>query len=127
MVFTTNQFIYIKGWASVNTWGRKCDNYNLINLVYFSSSNLTNDTDPSLFSHVQNFFQPSSSIIDPSARITDKALKTIQHVYSYYQDYDWYLKAEDDSFIFVDNLRKFLGDKDEYAPVFYGLDILNLF
>jgi hypothetical protein len=36
--------------------------------------------------------------------------------------YDFYLKADDDTFVFVDNLRKFLSDKNRTSPVTYGWD-----
>jgi glycoprotein-N-acetylgalactosamine 3-beta-galactosyltransferase len=42
--------------------------------------------------------------------------------YKYNNKYDWYLKADDDTFVFVDNLRLFLNDKNPNLPVDYGYD-----
>ena len=43
-----------------------------------------------------------------------------------HQNYDWYLKADDDSFIHVDNMRTFLGAKDSNMPVTFGYDFKPL-
>jgi len=44
----------------------------------------------------------------------------IRHVYINHKNYDWYLKADDDTFIFDDNLRLFLADKNPNDPVTFG-------
>jgi glycoprotein-N-acetylgalactosamine 3-beta-galactosyltransferase len=46
-------------------------------------------------------------------------------IYRAHPNYDWYLKADDDTFIFMDNLRDFLSDKKPRAPVSYGFHILH--
>ncbi len=40
--------------------------------------------------------------------------------------YDWYLKTDDDTFIFMDNLRSFLAAKNKTEPVTYGYDYSTL-
>ena len=55
-------------------------------------------------------------------KLTDKVYKTLRDVYLRYNDYDWYLKADDDTFIFVDNLKSFLKTKNSSQPVTYGYD-----
>ncbi len=40
--------------------------------------------------------------------------------YINHRNYDWYLKADDDTFIFNDNLRLFLADKNQNDPVTFG-------
>ena len=46
--------------------------------------------------------------------------RTYKYVYKKYPDYDWYLKADDDTFIFMDNLRKFLKNKNSSVPINFG-------
>ncbi len=46
----------------------------------------------------------------------------IKDLHLRYNDYDWYLKADTDTFIFVDNLRNFLSGENSTAPVTYGYD-----
>jgi glycoprotein-N-acetylgalactosamine 3-beta-galactosyltransferase len=66
--------------------------------------------------------QPAFFEVDIYKKLTDKVFRTLQDVYLRYNDYDWYLKADDDTFIFVDNLRSFLKNKNSTAPVTYGYD-----
>ncbi len=66
--------------------------------------------------------QPALHDIEIYDKLTDKVYKTFRDVYLRYNDFDWYLKADDDTFIFVDNLKKFLKDKNSTQPVTYGFD-----
>ena len=43
-------------------------------------------------------------------------------MYQYNPNYDWYLRADDDTFIFFENLKSFLRDKNQKSPVTYGFD-----
>ena len=65
---------------------------------------------------------PAYHDIEAYNKLTVKVLRTFQDLYLRYNDYDWYLKADDDSFIFVDNLRSFLKTKNSSKPVTYGYD-----
>lgn len=47
------------------------------------------------------------------------------HAYKYVYDHhlndaDWFMKADDDTFVIVENLRYFLSDKDPNEPVYHG-------
>ena len=55
-------------------------------------------------------------------KLTDKVFLTLKHLQKKYNNYDWYLKADDDTFIFMENLRYFLKDKHPEEPVTYGYD-----
>ena len=37
--------------------------------------------------------------------------------------YDWILKADDDTFVIIENLSKFLKDYDPQTPLFTGLEL----
>ena len=66
--------------------------------------------------------QPAYHDLEIYKRLTDKVYKTIRDVFLRYSDYDWYLKADDDTFVFVDNLKLFLETKSTLKPVTYGFD-----
>jgi len=55
-------------------------------------------------------------------KLTDKVFMTFKYIFVHYKNYDWYLKTDDDTFIFMDNLREFLNTKNESQPVTYGYD-----
>ena len=110
------------------TWTRKCDNFKFIasleadylkaafNLT-LNNSNYINET-----LSKYNIFQPPGLVHDTYGKLTDKVYFTIKYLYNNHNDYDWYLKADDDTFVFVDNLRKFVSDKNSSSPVTYGYD-----
>ena len=66
--------------------------------------------------------QPAFFETDIYGKLTDKVFRTLEDVYLRYNDYDWYLKADDDTFIFVDNLKTFLKTKNSSQPVTFGFD-----
>jgi glycoprotein-N-acetylgalactosamine 3-beta-galactosyltransferase len=71
-----------------------------------------------------NILQPPglNETLNKYKRLTDKVFLTFKYLYKRYNYYDWYLKADDDTWIFVDNLRKFLANKNASTPVTYGYD-----
>jgi glycoprotein-N-acetylgalactosamine 3-beta-galactosyltransferase len=80
-------------------------------------------------------YQTPFPILEPSGKfnesydsLTIKVYSTIIDVYNNYNSYDWYLKADDDTYIFMDNLKKFLKNKNQFEAVTYGcnLNYLNL-
>ena len=40
-------------------------------------------------------------------------------------DFDWFLKADDDTFIVVDNLRRFVESRNPRTPIWYGAKLKN--
>ena len=49
-----------------------------------------------------------------------KAHAGVLDLYQHHQGFDWYLKADDDTYIIMENLKLFLSDKDPDDPVYYG-------
>ena len=86
------------------TWGSRCNK-----LLFMSSQ-----ADPDL-SAVQ------LNVTEGYNKLWAKTKKAFQYVYSnHFQDYDWYLKADDDTFMIVENLRYLLKDFDTNKPIFFG-------
>ena len=67
--------------------------------------------------------EPALHDIEIYDHLTDKIYKTFRDVYLRYNAFDWYLKSDDNTFIFVDNLKKFLQEKNSTQPVTYGYDM----
>ncbi|XP_017155228.1 glycoprotein-N-acetylgalactosamine 3-beta-galactosyltransferase 1 isoform X2 [Drosophila miranda] len=44
----------------------------------------------------------------------------LQYVYTHFQNYDWFLKADDDTYVVMENLRSFLYAFTPKAPVYFG-------
>ncbi|XP_071803003.1 glycoprotein-N-acetylgalactosamine 3-beta-galactosyltransferase 1-like isoform X2 [Asterias amurensis] len=86
------------------TWTRRC------NKVIFISS----EEDPSF---------PTVKVDAPEGRafLWKKTRGAFQYVYDHHlNDADWFLKADDDTYVILENLRYMLADKDPQKPVYYG-------
>ena len=105
-----------------NTWAKDCDKYRFI--LKFNSSLATNESYE--FNDPFPILQPAYLEVDQYDKLTDKVYRSFQAIYSKYNDYDWYLKADDDTFVFVDNLKKFLKTKNSSKPVTYGYDFKTI-
>lgn len=129
LILTTTSTIVTKGKAVYEGWAKKCDK---TKFVLKFPSNFVNDN-PLLhfadFNYKVNGTIDVNHLLEPdqlpeesghSYKVTVKVFRTLAYIYKVYDNYDWYLKADDDTFIFMDNLRKFLADKDRNFPITYG-------
>jgi glycoprotein-N-acetylgalactosamine 3-beta-galactosyltransferase len=55
-----------------------------------------------------------------------KMYHAIRDIYIQEPNYDWYLKADEDTFIFVDHLREFLVKQNSSEPVTFGYNFKPL-
>ncbi|XP_064456425.1 glycoprotein-N-acetylgalactosamine 3-beta-galactosyltransferase 1-like [Ornithodoros turicata] len=86
------------------TWGRRC------NVLLFMSS----QSDPEL---------PAIALPVNESRsyLWEKTKAAFTEVYNnYLNESDWFLKADDDTYVIVENLRYFLLDKNSSEPIYYG-------
>ncbi|XP_064614350.1 glycoprotein-N-acetylgalactosamine 3-beta-galactosyltransferase 1-like [Liolophura sinensis] len=86
------------------TWAKRC------NKVLFMSS-VTNSSFPTI----------GLNISEGREHLTAKTMRAYDHVADNYMDEaDWFMKADDDTYVILENLRYFLSDVDPNEPVFYG-------
>ncbi|KAK2185026.1 hypothetical protein NP493_247g02023 [Ridgeia piscesae] len=86
------------------TWGRRCDK-----LLFASDSR--DDKFPTIDINV------------PTGRehLTAKSMKAFDYVFEHhYDDADWFMKVDDDTYVIVDNLRYFLSSRSSSEPVYFG-------
>ena len=61
------------------------------------------------------------NITDVLERLTIKHMETIRYAYEHLiEEFDWFLYANDDTYIIMDNLKAFLGDKCADEKFLYG-------
>jgi hypothetical protein len=52
--------------------------------------------------------------------LVEKMFLTLKYVNRHHGDYDWYMKADVNTFVFMDHLRSFLKDYDPNVPIVHG-------
>ena len=112
LILTRPENIYTKAKQVKDIWGYKCDDYRVVAKL------------PAPVNHSVDLkvLDPPELAADTYKQLTRKMMSTFKFLYLHHGDFDWYLKADDDTFIFVDNLRTFLSDKNASGPVTYGYD-----
>ena len=91
-----------------NTWGKRC------NKLLFVSDH----EDPSF---------PTLPINTGTGRghLLNKTMRAFDYVYkNHFEDADWFMKADDDTYVIMENLRYFLSEQDPSEPVYFGRHIL---
>lgn len=86
------------------TWGHRCSK-----LIFMSS-----EEDRKL---------PSVALPVSEGRdnLWAKTKEAFKYLYkNHLNEYDWFMKADDDTYVIVENLRYFLHDKDPKSPTYYG-------
>ncbi|XP_055356103.1 glycoprotein-N-acetylgalactosamine 3-beta-galactosyltransferase 1-like [Paramacrobiotus metropolitanus] len=93
-----------KAYAVKRTWGKRCDT-----LIFVSS---VNDTDlPAV----------DSQVFEDRRYLWDKTKFGFRFAYkNHLSTHDWFFKADDDTYVVVENLRYLLKDYSPEQPVFFG-------
>jgi len=91
-----------KSQAIRETWGPRCDK-----LLFISNETLPDTVDVPLvaYDHVH---------------LWDKSRKSFEYILKHYPDFDWYFKADDDTYVIMDNLRAFLVQQSLSSPLLLG-------
>ncbi|XP_069123394.1 glycoprotein-N-acetylgalactosamine 3-beta-galactosyltransferase 1-like isoform X1 [Argopecten irradians] len=93
-----------KGLAVRTTWAKRCNKY-----IFFSS--VTNDSFPTVGLNVSEGRQ----------HLTSKTVQAFKYCYENYgNSFDWFLKADDDTYVIVENLRFFLSHHNPKDLVYFG-------
>lgn len=96
-----------KSKAGLETWGRRCDKVLLVR-------NGTN-----LMEKGGVFTIPLKE--ESRAHLWHKVKEAFSYLYKNHLDeYDWFMKADDDTYVLVDRLRQFLTKHSNDEPVYFG-------
>ncbi|XP_037027760.1 glycoprotein-N-acetylgalactosamine 3-beta-galactosyltransferase 1-like isoform X2 [Bradysia coprophila] len=87
-----------------NTWGRRC------NKLLFMSNVEDSDLD-----------SIGLNITDDHDHLWGKTKLSFEYIYKQHlYDYDWFLKADDDTYVIVENLRYLLHQYSTEDPIYFG-------
>ena len=98
------------------------DNFNKAILIIFF---YTGERIEINYKETLNVLQPEGLFNDTYKELSIKIYRGFLDVYQNHNDYEWYLKADLDTFIFVDNLRKFLSKQKASVPISFGFNFKN--
>ncbi|XP_022096877.1 glycoprotein-N-acetylgalactosamine 3-beta-galactosyltransferase 1-like isoform X2 [Acanthaster planci] len=103
-ILTSPSTLHSKAAHIKETWGPRCDV-----TLYMSSQ-----ADPSFPAVALNVAEGRNSL-------WNKTRAALKYVYEHHsQEAEWFMKADDDTYVIVENLRYFLRDKNSSAPLYYG-------
>ncbi|KAK6189790.1 hypothetical protein SNE40_001783 [Patella caerulea] len=103
-IMTSPKTLYKKCKAVKETWGKRCNK-----VLFFSSQ-----TDA-------NFPAIGLNVSEGRQHLTEKTMMAFTYIYhNHLNDADWFMKADDDTYVIVENLRYFLSSKNSSLPVYYG-------
>lgn len=103
-IMTSPETLHTKAINVKNTWGQRC------NVLLFISS----IADPS-------FPAIAVDVEEGRNHLTAKTMHAFKYIFdNHINDADWFLKADDDSYVILENLRYMVADKSPKDPVYFG-------
>jgi glycoprotein-N-acetylgalactosamine 3-beta-galactosyltransferase len=106
-VLTAPKYFDTRARAVNSTWGRRCDGL-------FFITELSNDTQGLPIA-------PIANLTPGYEHLTQKTVLALQYAYEYhFNNFDWFVKADDDTYIFMENLKEFLRQQNTFEPVTFG-------
>ena len=107
------------------TWAKECDDFRFISIIpkLYLEHSVKKPHGSIETSFPFPLLQPANFDKEDYKQLTSKIYLTLIELYKSYNDYDWYLKADDDTFVFVDHLRDFIADKNPQQPLKYGYNL----
>ncbi|KAI0226122.1 Glycoprotein-N-acetylgalactosamine 3-beta-galactosyltransferase 1 [Lamellibrachia satsuma] len=103
-VMTSEQNLNTRARHVQATWTRRC------NKVLFASDH-KDDEFPTI----------DINVTAGKYHLTMKAMKAFDYVYKHhYDDADWFIRTDDDTYVILENLRYFLSSQNSSQPVYFG-------
>lgn len=126
MILTSNKNLKTRVKLVYDKWAHKCDMHKFIMVIpnEMHQDSQVHSDGAIEYQNGYHILQPPklNSTTDKYDKLTDKMFLSMQYISKKYHDFDWYLKADDDTYILVDNLKDFLYTKNASQPVTYGYD-----
>lgn len=126
IILSTPKYFTTRTKAIENTWAPRCDEH------FYVSEPLEDDATE----EVKNFAKtlpiaPISDILPGYDHLTQKSVYGLSYAYEQYNNVcDWYIKADDDTYLLMHNLRTFLSRENASMPITFGynfkVNLMNL-
>jgi glycoprotein-N-acetylgalactosamine 3-beta-galactosyltransferase len=132
LVLTCPKNLLTKSEIVFNTWVNKCDDHLFVSVI---PSVVLNEKDKiknkigepfeKERTNGMKFLQPGGYYEEDYHTLTTKVFLAIKYVFEKKKQkhFDWFIKADDDSYILMNNLRHFLMDKNSSSLITYGSNL----
>ncbi|GMT22270.1 hypothetical protein PFISCL1PPCAC_13567 [Pristionchus fissidentatus] len=132
-VFTAPKYHRTRVPAVASTWLSRCDHgqffsskpiddYGVFSDIFLSKE--SKNAQVVLHHDIQQAAVPYSTVFktipDDYELLFSKTLLALRYTYRTYPDFDWYYKADDDTFVIVEHLRRYLDKLDPSKPHYIG-------
>jgi glycoprotein-N-acetylgalactosamine 3-beta-galactosyltransferase len=117
-----------KAEAVFDSWAHECDGLRFITVLPSNLNKTKQEIFPNEKSHDKKLplLQPYGFYEENYKNLTTRVYKSIIDAYkTKLDDYEWFLKADDDTFVFVDHLRQFLSRKEIFNSTYFGYDLYD--
>lgn len=106
-ILTAPKYFDTRARAVNSTWAPRCDRYTFISEYFNDTKGLP--------------IAPIANITAGYRYLIQKTGLALRYIYeNFARDYDWIVKADDDTYLFIDNLKNFLKDKNPSEPITFG-------
>jgi hypothetical protein len=106
-----------------DAWAKECDGLKFITVLPHNMNNKSSSglvRSEFLYNNKLPLLQPARLYQEIYKNLTEKVFATVIDIYrNYVNEYDFFLKADDDTFIFMDHLRMFLA-QTKVKKTYYG-------
>lgn len=127
LILTAEKNVVTRAPAVWDTWASGCTSAvfacNCSNIGKLQALNNTKNisTNFSQFEPVKHLPFMQLKLIEDYNKMAEKALLVIRMAFErFYDDHDWFFMADDDTFVFIENMFRFIEEKDTKEPLTYG-------
>jgi len=116
LILTSPQYFLTRAKAVHETWGPRCDRH------FFITEYPQNNNKSEEFEIAKQIpIAPIKNITAGYWHLTQKSTLGFLFAYeNYLNDFDWFVKADDDTYLFVEHLKAFLSEQNSSEPVTFG-------
>lgn len=116
LILTSPKYLFTRAKAVHETWASRCNRYFFV--TEYPEQELTTEQ----INIIQKL--PVASIKNITSgydHLTQKSTLAFLFAYeTYFNGFDWFVKADDDTFLIVEHLKEFLSEQNPLEPVTFG-------
>jgi hypothetical protein len=116
LILTSPKYFPTRTKAVHETWGPRCDRH------FFITEYPQNNKKSEEFKIAKQIpIAPIKNITAGYGHLTQKSTLAFLFAYeNYLNDFDWFVKADDDTYLFVEHLKAFLSEQNSSEPITFG-------